>query len=62
MRRPASEGLNARSSAQYKPLQEKEASLLIGHLIRDPDQWDDHLRRYYFSYPLSAFSHKHDIS
>ena len=47
MRRPASEGLNARSSAQYKSLQEGEAALLTGHLIRDPDQWDDHLKRYY---------------
>ena len=49
LRRTASEGMNARSSAQYKPLQEKEAALLAGHLIRDPDQWDDHLRRYHLS-------------
>ncbi|KAJ3558855.1 hypothetical protein NM688_g681 [Phlebia brevispora] len=45
MRRVAHEGFNGRVSAIYQPLQEKESALLALHMLRDPDNWEDHLKR-----------------
>ena len=38
--------MNVRAAENYQPLQEKEAATLVAGLLKDPDAWDDHLRRY----------------
>ena len=54
MRRAAHEGFNVRASSAYQPLQEKESALLVSHMLRDPHNWDDNLKRSAASTVLSA--------
>ncbi|KAJ7122958.1 cytochrome P450 [Mycena epipterygia] len=54
LRKAAHEGLNVRASEAYQPLQEKEAAVLVDNLIKDPEAWDDHLKRSAASTVLTA--------
>ncbi|KAJ8507836.1 hypothetical protein ONZ45_g9819 [Pleurotus djamor] len=45
MRRASHEALNNNVAKQYYPLQETETAILIDELIREPKQFDNHLRR-----------------
>ena len=45
MRRAGHEGLNIRASEIYQPLQERDAAMLVADLLRNPEVWDNHLRR-----------------
>lgn len=45
MRKASHEGLSVRASEKYKPMQEEEATRLILHLLRRPDDWDAHMKR-----------------
>ncbi|KAF8191536.1 cytochrome P450 [Mycena galopus ATCC 62051] len=44
MRRVAHEGL-IRVASSYAPIQEREAAVLVKHLIEEPNSWDHNLRR-----------------
>lgn len=46
MRRAAHEGLNMRVAKDYYAIQTKEAAILADGLLKEPNSWDDHLRRY----------------
>jgi len=37
--------MNVRAAEKYQPLQEAEAAALVVAMTKDPDNWDDHLRR-----------------
>ncbi|KAJ7081461.1 cytochrome P450, partial [Mycena crocata] len=54
LRKAAHEGLNVRASEAYQPLQEIEAVVLVDNLIKEPDFWDDHLKRSAASTVLTA--------
>ncbi|KAJ3558856.1 hypothetical protein NM688_g680 [Phlebia brevispora] len=45
LRRAAHDGLNARASVAYQPLQEKESAQLLVHMLKDPENWDVNLKR-----------------
>ncbi|KAF5343046.1 hypothetical protein D9758_011155 [Tetrapyrgos nigripes] len=45
MRKAAHEGLNIRASEVYRPLQEKEAAILVDNMLKDPNSWDDHMEK-----------------
>ncbi|CAL1709871.1 unnamed protein product [Somion occarium] len=45
LRRAAHEGFNVRACEDYQPLQEKESARLVNHMLEEPDNWDDHLKR-----------------
>ena len=44
-RKAGHEGLSVRASEKYQPLQEAEAAALVVAMLKEPDHWDDHLRR-----------------
>ena len=46
LRKAGHEGLNIRAAEKYQPLQEVEAAAMVIGIMKDPDHWDDHLRRY----------------
>jgi hypothetical protein len=50
LRKASHEGLNVRASEAYQPLQEKEAAVLVDNMLKDPNSWDDHLKRYLHMY------------
>ena len=54
LRRAGREGLNARAAEKYKPLQEVEAAAMVVDILKEPNHWDHHLKRwaYYFALPL----------
>ncbi|KAK7056377.1 hypothetical protein VNI00_002931 [Paramarasmius palmivorus] len=54
MRRASAEAMSNSAMKQYASLQETEAVLLIGDLLKDPDSWDAHLQRAANSLVLSA--------
>ena len=45
MRRATHEGFGVRASIAYQPLQEKESALLVAHMLRDAQNWNDNLKR-----------------
>ncbi|KAF5384030.1 hypothetical protein D9757_006947 [Collybiopsis confluens] len=45
MRRAAHQGLHQNAVEKYKPIQAKEALILINDLLMDPDDWVKHVRR-----------------
>ncbi|KAF5342805.1 hypothetical protein D9758_013368 [Tetrapyrgos nigripes] len=54
LRKGAHEGFNIRASEVYQPLQEKEAAVLVGNMLKDPNSWFDHLNRSTVSTVLTA--------
>ncbi|KAJ3797608.1 cytochrome P450 [Lentinula aff. detonsa] len=50
MRRAAHQGLHQNAVEKYKPIQTKEAMLLLNDLFQKPDGWVDHVRRYIQSF------------
>ncbi|KIM35577.1 hypothetical protein M413DRAFT_347955, partial [Hebeloma cylindrosporum] len=54
LRKAGHEGLNIRAAEKYQPLQEVEAAAMVIGLMKEPDHWDDHLRRTAASTVLSA--------
>ena len=48
LRKAGHEGLNIRAAEKYQPLQEVEAATMVIDILKDPDHWDDHLRRYVY--------------
>ncbi|KAJ7843627.1 cytochrome P450 [Mycena olivaceomarginata] len=44
LRRAAHEGLNIRAAEKLQPQQEREAATLAAYIIRDPDEWEEHLK------------------
>ncbi|KAJ7843607.1 cytochrome P450 [Mycena olivaceomarginata] len=55
LRRAAHEGLNIRAAEKLQPQQKREAATLAAYIIRDPDEWEEHLKRYDF--PLQVVRH-----
>ena len=45
LRRAAHEGFNVRACEDYQPLQEKESARLVHHMLEEPKEWDNHLKR-----------------
>lgn len=45
MRRATHESFNTRKAGYYQPLQEKEAALLVYHMLCQPEDWDNHFKR-----------------
>ncbi|TFK64022.1 cytochrome P450 [Pluteus cervinus] len=45
MRKAAHEGLNTRAAETYQPLQEVEAATLVSGLMKEPEAWEDHIKR-----------------
>ncbi|KIM36078.1 hypothetical protein M413DRAFT_449400 [Hebeloma cylindrosporum] len=54
LRKAGHEGLNMRAADKYKPLQEIEAAAVVVDIIKEPDHWNDHLKRTAASATLSA--------
>ncbi|THU86529.1 cytochrome P450 [Dendrothele bispora CBS 962.96] len=54
LRKAAHEGMNVRASEAYQPLQEMEAAVLVDNVLKDPEGWDDHLKRSAASTVLTA--------
>ncbi len=53
MRRATHDNLNIREAQIYKPMQEEEASRLLAYFLRDPDDWEQHFRRYVLDLSIS---------
>ncbi|KAJ7163864.1 cytochrome P450, partial [Mycena crocata] len=47
LRKAAHLGLHLRAAEAYYPIEEREAAILVQDLLRDPSQWDAHIRRFY---------------
>lgn len=45
MRRAAHQGLHQNAVEKYKPIQTKEATLLLNDLLQDSGNWVEHVRR-----------------
>lgn len=45
-RKAAHQGINIRAAEAYYGIMEREASLLVKELHKDPDSWDDHFQRF----------------
>ncbi len=45
LRKTIHEGYSARASATYQPLQEKESAQLALHLLEQPEEWEEHVKR-----------------
>ncbi|ESK97859.1 cytochrome p450 [Moniliophthora roreri MCA 2997] len=54
MRRAAAEAMSNSAMKKYSELQETEAVLLVGDILRDPSNWDAHLQRAANSLVLAA--------
>ncbi|KDR81197.1 hypothetical protein GALMADRAFT_116228 [Galerina marginata CBS 339.88] len=54
LRKAGHEGMNIRAAEKYQPLQEVEAVEMVAAIIKEPDHWDDHLKRTTASSVLSA--------
>ena len=52
LRKAGHEGLNIRAVEKYQPLQEVEAATMVVGMLKDPDHWEDHLRRYVYRFAL----------
>jgi hypothetical protein len=37
--------MSMRAAEEYQPYQEVEAAAMVVDIMKDPDHWDDHLRR-----------------
>jgi hypothetical protein len=46
MRRASHEGLNPSTAKNYYESQQKEATLLVEGMLRDPRNWDDEIKRF----------------
>lgn len=45
LRKAGHEGMNIRAAEKYQPLQEVEAAAMVAGILKEPNHWDDHLRR-----------------
>lgn len=54
LRKAAHLGLHLRAAEAYYPVEEREAAILVLDLLKEPNHWDDHLRRYapYFTFSI----------
>lgn len=46
MRRPAHDQFVGRAASSFEPFQEREAAVLLSHILEDPADWENHLMRY----------------
>lgn len=46
MRRAGHEGFNFRAAEKYKPVQAREAAFGALRILENPNDWDNHLKRY----------------
>ena len=52
LRKAGHEGLNIRAAEKYQPLQELEAATMVIDMIKDPDHWNDHFKRYVYCFAV----------